>query len=40
DMIDLRDSPTPNGLKITLFLDESGLPYRIMPVYIRNRAKR
>lgn len=33
-MIDLHFWPTPNGLKITLFLEETGLPYRIVPVDI------
>jgi GSH-dependent disulfide-bond oxidoreductase len=33
-MIDLHYWPTPNGHKITLFLEESGLPYRIVPVNI------
>ena len=28
-MIDLYYAPTPNGYKITLFLEEVGLPYRI-----------
>jgi GST-like protein len=28
-MIDLYFAPTPNGYKITLFLEESNLPYRI-----------
>ncbi|PKE31719.1 thiol:disulfide oxidoreductase [Rahnella sp. AA] len=28
-MIDLYYAPTPNGHKISLFLEESGLPYRI-----------
>src|SRR5262249_62139779 len=31
-MIDLYYSATPNGLKMTLFLEEAGLPYRVMPV--------
>lgn len=31
-MIDLYFSPTPNGLKVRLFLEETGLPYRIVPV--------
>lgn len=35
-MIDLHYFPTPNGLKITLFLEETGLPHRIIPVDIRN----
>ncbi|HEY9111649.1 MAG TPA: thiol:disulfide oxidoreductase, partial [Rhodanobacteraceae bacterium] len=28
-MIDLHYWPTPNGHKITLFLEEAGLPYTI-----------
>ncbi|WP_288413130.1 glutathione binding-like protein [uncultured Sphingomonas sp.] len=33
-MIDLHYWPTPNGHKITLFLEEAGLPYTIRPVDI------
>jgi GST-like protein len=33
-MIDLHYWPTPNGHKITIFLEETGLPYRIVPVDI------
>ncbi|EQD78600.1 glutathione S-transferase domain-containing protein, partial [mine drainage metagenome] len=33
-MIDLYYWPTPNGHKITLFLEESALAYRIVPVNI------
>jgi GST-like protein len=33
-MIDLYYWTTPNGHKITLFLEETGLPYRIFPVNI------
>jgi GST-like protein len=33
-MIDLHYWPTPNGHKVTLFLEETGLPYRIVPVDI------
>ena len=33
-MIDLHYWTTPNGHKITLFLEETGLPYRIVPVNI------
>lgn len=29
-MIDLHYWTTPNGHKITLFLEEAGLPYRIV----------
>lgn len=31
-MIDLYYSATPNGLKLKLFFEESGLPHRIIPV--------
>jgi GST-like protein len=31
-MIDLHYWTTPNGHKITMFLEEAGLPYRIVPV--------
>src|ERR1700757_2871051 len=34
EMIDLYYWPTPNGHKITLFLEESGMPYTIIPVNI------
>jgi len=33
-MIDLYYWPTPNGHKITMFLEEAGLPYEIKPVDI------
>ena len=33
-MIDVYYWPTPNGHKITLFLEEAGLDYRIVPVNI------
>ncbi len=33
-MIDLYFWTTPNGHKITLFLEESELPYRLIPVHI------
>jgi GST-like protein len=33
-MLDLHYWPTPNGWKITIMLEESGLPYRIVPVAI------
>jgi GSH-dependent disulfide-bond oxidoreductase len=32
--IDLYFWPTPNGFKITIFFEEAGLPYRIIPVNI------
>ena len=33
-MIDLHYWTTPNGHKITIFLEETGLPYRLVPVHI------
>jgi GST-like protein len=33
-MIDLHFWPTPNGWKITIMLEETGLPYRLTPVDI------
>jgi len=33
-MIDLHYWPTPNGHKITIFLEETGLPYRLIAVNI------
>ena len=33
-MIDLHYWPTPNGHKITMMLEETGLPYAIKPVNI------
>src|SRR5208283_2363759 len=33
-MIDVYYWTTPNGHKITIFLEESGLPYKIIPVNI------
>ncbi|MFZ2155739.1 MAG: glutathione binding-like protein [Bradyrhizobium sp.] len=34
-MIDLHYAPTPNGWKITIMLEELGLPYTVIPVNIR-----
>jgi GST-like protein len=33
-MIDLHYWPTPNGKKVTILLEESGLPYRVVPCRI------
>ena len=33
-MIDLYFWPTPNGKKITIFLEETGLAYRLVPLNI------
>src|SRR5258707_13057717 len=33
-MIDLHYWTTPNGHKITMFLEETGLPYKIIPINI------
>ena len=38
-MIDLYYWTTPNGHKITMFLEETGLPYRIVPVDIGTGAQ-
>jgi len=34
-MIDLYAWPTPNGFKISIFLEETTTPYRVIPVNIR-----
>lgn len=34
-MIDLYYAPTPNGWKISIILEELGLPYKVIPVNIR-----
>lgn len=33
-MIDFYDWTTPNGHKVTMFLEETGLDYRIKPINI------
>ncbi len=33
-MIDVHYWTTPNGHKITIFLEEAGLPYKLFPVHI------
>ena len=33
-MIDVHYWPTPNGWKVTILLEECGLPYNIVPVDI------
>ena len=33
-MIDLHYWPTPNGKKVSILLEELGVPYRIVPVHI------
>jgi len=38
-MLDLHYWPTPNGHKVTLFLEEAGLEYRIHPVDIGKGAQ-
>ncbi len=35
-MIDFYFWTTPNGYKVLMFLQETGIPYRIMPVNISN----
>jgi GST-like protein len=34
-MIDLYYWPTPNGHKVTIFLEETGLEYKVVPINIR-----
>jgi GST-like protein len=38
-MYKLHYWPTPNGHKVTLFLEEVGIPYQIVPVNIRTGAQ-
>ncbi|WP_076071520.1 glutathione S-transferase C-terminal domain-containing protein [Sphingomonas montana] len=38
-MIDFYYWTTPNGHKVTLFLEESGVPYRILPIDISRGAQ-
>lgn len=38
-MYDVHYWPTPNGHKITLFMEECGLPYRLVPVNINTGAQ-
>jgi len=33
-MIDLYTWPTPNGHKVHIMLEETGLPYRVIPIDI------
>jgi GST-like protein len=33
-MLDLYYWPTPNGWKITIFLEEAGVPYNVKPLNI------
>ncbi len=33
-MIDVHFWPTPNGYKVTIFLEEAGVPYNVVPVNI------
>ncbi|MEO8722326.1 MAG: glutathione binding-like protein [Sphingobium sp.] len=36
-MIELHSWPTPNGLKVSIFLEEAGLDHKVFPVNIGNR---
>jgi GST-like protein len=38
-MIELHYWPTPNGKKVTILLEEAGIPYRIIPVNIQQGAQ-
>jgi len=33
-MIELHSWPTPNGLKVSIFLEEAGLEHKVFPVNI------
>ena len=33
-MIDVHYWPTPNGWKVTIMLEECGLPHRVVPVVL------
>ena len=35
-MLDVHYAPTPNGLKVKLFLEESAIPHRIVPVSLNS----
>ena len=34
-MIDLYFAPTPNGMKIKLFMEESGMEHKIIPIDLK-----
>ena len=38
-MIDLYTWPTPNGFKVSILLEELGLPYNVIPVDIGKGAQ-
>ena len=38
-MIELFYAPTPNGWKISIMLEECGMPYRITPVFLNRTEK-
>src|SRR5204862_846 len=38
-MIDLYTWPTPNGRKIHIMLEETGLPYRVHPINLSRREQ-
>lgn len=39
-MIDLYTSPTPNGYKVTITLEELGLPYHVHPIDLASGAQK
>ena len=39
-MIDLYTSPTPNGWKISIMLEELGLPYTVHPIRLDEQEQK
>ncbi len=39
-MIDLYTSPTPNGYKVSITLEELGLPYNVHPIDLSSGAQK
>ena len=38
-MIDLHTAPTPNGHKVSIMLEETGLPYKVIPINLHERQQ-
>lgn len=39
-MIDLYTAPTPNGWKVSILLEETGLPYTVKPIDLSKGVQR